>query len=79
VGNSLTLWIVAGELIIWSFFVRCWVSFRCLDYSIITSVMFMPEGQWTEFTMLGLIVERCNIGKNIVAAIALSIWLSCIW
>jgi len=39
----------------------------------------MHEGLCLEFTILGLIGETFIIGKGIVVAIGLCVWLSCNW
>jgi len=55
------------------------VSFWCFVYFIITSFIFMHEGLCSEFTMLGLIVEKFIFGNGRVAVIGLRVWLSCNW
>jgi len=39
----------------------------------------MHEGLYSEFTMLGLIVEKFIFGNGIVAVIERRVWLSCNW
>jgi len=63
-------------VIIWSFFVTSWVSFRCFVDFIITSFRFRHEGLCWVFTMLGLIVQIFISGKGMVAAIGLNVWLA---
>jgi len=72
----LAYWRVDGWVIIGSFLEMFWVSFWCFVYFIFTLLIFMHEGLYWEFIMLGLIIETLVFGEGRVATIELSVSLS---
>jgi len=74
-GLFLALWRVDEWVLVWSFLVRFWVSFWCFVYFIITLVIYIHDGLWWKFRMLGFVIETLLFGNGIVAAIRPHVWL----